>query len=252
MSINKTEAILLRSRSLRETSLMLAFYTKDFGKINGVIKGARGPRSQVGGGALEPFAYDEIIFYEKKGSDLYLISQCDLIDFFPPVRSELERLAYGAYIIELLDSITPLGDKNTGIFELALKSLKLLAASASPRRVARIFEIRLLSLLGLMPSMRTCVNCGTAKLKDARFNMRRGGLVCKDCAREERAGSAVLAGTVEFIKHIAASDLDKVSRIKVSEEVGKELETLLRRFLDYHIERRLNTVQFLKSLHEKA
>ncbi len=252
MAINRTEAILLRSRELRETSLTVAFYTRDFGKINGVIKGVRGSRSHFGGGALEPFAHDDIVFYEKKTSDIFLISQCDLVDFFPAVRSDLGRLAYAAYIIELLDSITPLGDRNPDVFELTLRTLRFLSGKASPRRVARIFEIRLLSLLGLMPSMASCVNCGARQLKDAGFSLRSGGLVCRDCARKEPRTGAILAGTVEFIKHIVTSDFETVSRIKVSEKVGKELEAILRRFLDYHIERRLNTVQFIKSLHTSS
>ena len=248
MPIHKSEAIVVRSRDLRETSLILTFYTKDFGKINGVVKGARTSHAQFGGGALEPFAHDEIVFYERKRSNLFLVSQCDLIDFFYAIRSDLERIAYASYLLELLDSLTPAGDTNPDIFELLVKSLTFLSGKASPRRVARVFEIRLVKLLGLMPVLASCVSCSGSDLKDARFSFRLGGLVCKKCSAADKLSHFILPGTVEFIKRVETSNFDMVTRIKVSERVGRELEPLLRKVLDYHIERRLNTVTFIKSI----
>ena len=71
MAIQKSEGILLRSQNLRETSIILTFYTRDFGKIKGVIKGARGAATQYGRSAFELFALDEIVFYERKRSEMY-------------------------------------------------------------------------------------------------------------------------------------------------------------------------------------
>ncbi len=248
MPVLKSEAIVVRSRDLRETSLMLTFYTKDFGKVHGVIKGVRGSRACYGGGAFELFAHDEIVFYERKRSEFFLVSQCDLLDFFYPIRADLERIGYAAYLIELLDSLTPLGDKNEHIFGLLLKCLELFSGTTSARRVARIFEIRLLSLLGIMPVVNSCVQCRGSDVGPARFSLKLGGVVCGKCAGADRTAGSILPGTIEFIKHVERSDLDMVSRIKVSERVGRELEALLRKFLDYHIERRLSTVTFLKSI----
>jgi len=248
MAIHTSEAIVLGTRELRETSLIVTFYTKAFGKVAGVMKGVRGARALHGGGALEPFARDEIVFYDRKTSDLFFVSQCDLIDYFPAIRADLERLSYAMYLIELVDSFTPLGDRNEELFLLLARALALLVGKSSPRRVARIFEIRMLGLLGMMPQMYRCVQCRSSDLREARFSLRMGGLVCKRCAPSDRAAVGILPGTIEFIRHIETSDLDTISRIKVSERVGKDLEGALRRFLDYHLERRMRTVTFLKSL----
>ena len=78
MAIQKTEGILLRRQDLRETSLILTFYTRDFGKVKGIVRGVRGPRSACGGGNMEIFALDEVVFYERRKSDIFTISQCDL------------------------------------------------------------------------------------------------------------------------------------------------------------------------------
>jgi DNA repair protein RecO (recombination protein O) len=251
MAIQKTHGILLRRQDLRETSIILTFYTRGFGKIKGIVRGVRGPRGQFGGAALEIFSLDEIVFYERKRSDIYTISQCDLVEFFNPVRESLERLSYATYMAELLDSVTTLADRNDEAFDLMQSSLKLLCADASPKRVARIFEIKILYLMGLMPSMEMCAGCGGKIEADSRFSIVHGGLVCRECARTDRQTQPILPGTAKFIEHVLSSPFDKAARVKVAMPVGKELETILRRFLDHHIERRLKTVEFIKEIEGK-
>jgi DNA repair protein RecO (recombination protein O) len=251
MAIQKTEGILLRRQDLRETSIILTFLTRGFGKIRGIVRGVRGPRCQLAGGALEIFALDGIVFYERARSDIYTVSQCDLIEFFGPVRESLDKLSYAAYMAELTDSVTGLGERNDEAFDLLLDSLRLMASDASPRRAARIFEIKLLHLMGLMPSMSRCAECGAAPGETARFSVARGGLVCRSCAASDRMARPILPGTARFVEHVLSSPFGKAARVKVAAPVGRELETVLRAFLDYHIERRLKTVQFIREIEGK-
>jgi DNA repair protein RecO (recombination protein O) len=249
MAIQKSDALVLRKQDLRETSLIVTFYTRDFGKIKGILRGVRGSRGPQGAGAaLEIFAHDSIVFYDRKRSDIFTVSQCDLVDFFPPTRESLEKLAHATYMIELLDSVTTLGDAHPEVFDLTLNSLNLLCGESSPKRVTRIFEIKLLSLMGLMPSVSECANCGGPVDAQARLSLRNGGLLCKNCLSTDKLARPILPGTVKFIEYIQNSPFDKIDRVKVAQEVGKELEHTLRKFLDYHIERRLKTVDFLKEI----
>lgn len=248
MAIQKSEAILLRRQDLRETSIILTFYTKEFGKIKGIARGVRSSRSQCANASYEIFAHDEIVFYETKKSEFSTISQCDLIDYFNSIRESLEKLAYAAYITELLDSVTMFVDTNVEVFELLLNSLRLLSGEASAKRVARIFEIKLLHLLGMMPTLEFCASCGNPVGMDVKFSLRHGGLLCKNCLGTDKDACSILQGTAKFIEHIRASPFERIARVKVSAMVGKELEAILRRFLDYHIERRLKTLEFLKEI----
>jgi len=248
MAIQKTEGIVLRRQDFRETSIVLTFFTRDFGKIKGLMKGVRGPRAPHGAGGLELFARDALVFYERKRADLYTVSQCDLLDFFFPLRADLERLAYTAYLVELLDSVTMLNDKNEEIFDLILNCLIFLSGDSSARRIARIFEVKLLGLLGLMPHLGSCLQCRGKVLERARFSLKEGGLLCSRCIGRDKESLPLLPGTVRFIQHVKVSPFETVTRIKVSQKVGKEVEMLLRRFLRFHIERRLKTLDFLRSV----
>jgi DNA repair protein RecO (recombination protein O) len=248
MPIQKSEAIVIRRQDLRETSLIITFFTRDFGKIKGIARGVRGERAVTGLGALELLARDEIVFYERKTADIFTVSQCDLIEFFAPIRRSLEKLSYAGYIIELLDSVTALGDKNEQVYDLLSNSLRLLSGDASAKRVARIFEIKLLSLSGMMPTLVNCACCGRKADAAAKFSVAHGGLLCAQCLDNDKNAVPILGGTVKFIEHIREAPFEKIERIKVAQAVGKELESILRRFLDYHIERRLHSLKFIREI----
>lgn len=250
MPIQRSQGILLRHYQLRETSFILSFYTEHFGKIKGIVRGVRGPRAQFqGGGAYELFALDDLVFYERKRSEIFTISHCDLADFFAPVRASLENIAYATYMVELLDSVTVLSDPHPEVFGLALNCMRLLCDGVAGRHVARIFEIKLLSHLGIMPALGMCAHCGRANVNsDLRFSMRHGGLLCKECLATDAEAYPMLLGTARFIRHIQTIPFDRARRVKVDEKVGRELEFILRRFLEYHIERQLNAVKFLRTI----
>ena len=131
---------------------------------------------------------------------------------------------------------------------VAYRVARLLEEDVSERRVARIFEIKLLGFLGIMPNLETCVRCGTGSLGSSRFSMKLGGMLCAACSAEDAEGLPLLPGTVKVNLHIRDSSFKRVSRIKVSKRVGRELEHLMRRFLNYHIERHMKTLDFLRAV----
>ena len=83
MGIQKSEAILLSKRDIRETSSLVVFYTEGFGKIKGLVKGARGAQAKFGL-YLSEFSKFDIVYYEKRKTETYLITQADLKDSLLP------------------------------------------------------------------------------------------------------------------------------------------------------------------------
>ncbi|MBI4336113.1 MAG: DNA repair protein RecO [Candidatus Omnitrophica bacterium] len=243
--IQTQEAILLRKQDLRETSLLATFYTRGSGRICGVLKGVRGQRGQYG---VTPqlFGLSEIVFYERKGRDVFTVSQCELKEFFGQIRESLEKTAYAMYFVELINSLTPLCERNEAMFETLLNCLKLLNGSASAKRVARIFEIRLLALMGLMPELSRCVLCGSDKTAWTHFSFKNGGVLCDSCSRDEKGAVAISTGAINFMGHVHRSDWAMLPRIKVSLDVGRQVEALLERFLDYHLHLRPKSMDFIR------
>ena len=90
--MQKTEAIILRRQEIRETSLILIAFTRDLGKIHGLVKGVRGARAAVPW-YLEPLTRQAIVVYERRRSAISLISSFDLMDAFDPIRRDLTKTA---------------------------------------------------------------------------------------------------------------------------------------------------------------
>lgn len=151
MAIQKTEAIVLRRQEVRETSLMLTAYSRHLGKFQGLVKGVRGSRAAVPW-YLEPLTLQSVVLYERRRSPWMLVSACDLIDGFEPVRQDLACTAYAIYCLDLVDSMTSLHDPHPEIFEALLAVLKgLESPDADPATLARFLEIHLLRASGLLP-----------------------------------------------------------------------------------------------------
>ena len=70
MAIQKTQGFVLRRDDLRETSVILTVYTRDFGKLKLITKGVRSPE-QRSLSSYELFALDEIVFYEKRKKNIF-------------------------------------------------------------------------------------------------------------------------------------------------------------------------------------
>src|SRR3989338_3130109 len=176
MSATKTLAFALKTQDYRDTSLLATFYTRDHGKVRGIVKGIRDARARFGS-TLEPFSMNEILFYKRKrGGDLHLITQVDLLDLFQSVRDDLERLSYASYFVDLLNELVEVEDPNPVIFDLLKDSLVFLSSGASCKRTARIFEVKLFDLLGLMPEIKSCCVCQVGNPSPAYFNVSLGGI----------------------------------------------------------------------------
>ncbi|MFQ5952703.1 MAG: DNA repair protein RecO [Candidatus Omnitrophota bacterium] len=250
MAAQSAEGVILRKFYLRETSYILVVFTREFGKIRGVLKGARDPYPQFAGN-FEIFTKCQLLFYRKKKKALDLITQCEALDFFLPVRKDIERLTYANYFIELIDIVTSDYDRNEELYDLLVESLRLLATRSSAKRVGRIFELKLLKAVGLTPRLGECVECGAPVSSGFFLSVKDGGVKCRSCLREGSEAFRISLGTVNFMRKIIASPVVKTAQIKVSREVGKETEKLLKRFVQYHIARPVRSLKFLSHL-EKA
>lgn len=152
MAIQKTEGILLKRQEIRETSLLIVAFTRDMGKIQGLIKGVRGPVGAIGG-YLEPLTLHAMVLYERRRSPWSLVSGCDLIDAFDPIRRDLTRLSYASFCLDAVDAVTENGDPHPEIFHLLLSVLKALEGGADCRSAARALEAHLLRAIGVLPDL---------------------------------------------------------------------------------------------------
>ncbi len=240
MSLERTECLVIKTIDFRETSLIANFYTKDYGKISALLKGIREEPKKFAS-TLEPFSYNEIIFYKKKNTTLHLISQCDLRDNFNAIREDLQKITVASLIMELVDAIMPPEDINQDIFNLTLESLKAMCAYNYPDKIASIFKIKLLALSGFKPHFDSCIGCSERITGQGRFSIIQGGLLCNSCFKKDIKARLIYRGTTATILHIEKNDLATNLRLGINPQIKKELDFILQSFLEFHLEKRLKS-----------
>src|SRR3984957_13706725 len=105
MPTEKAIALVLRVVEFSETSSGVTLFTREFGKIRGLAKGARrlkGPFES----ALDLLATCRIVFLRKSSDALDLLTEAKLERRFRPAKGDLAALYAAYYLAELLDELT--------------------------------------------------------------------------------------------------------------------------------------------------
>ncbi len=243
--IVKTEAIVLKSFDLRETSRLVTFYTREFGKIKGVLKGIRKDFKKFGS-SVEKFSVNDIVFYQHRNSDIHLVSQCDMKEYYFPIRQDIKRMTAASYILELVDAIMPAEQKNEDIYELILQYLSSLQNTQDVSKLVHIFQIKTLLYSGFRPHLDACVRCEKKVKGQTRFSMILGGLVCDICRQLQGDAALISRGTVASIIHIEKNEWGKSLQLGLSATIKRELKYVLNNFLVFHLEKNLRSARFVQ------
>jgi len=246
MAIHKTEAIVLNTQNFRQTSLIVNFYTRDFGKLSGLLKGAKEDPTKFNSN-LDRLSINEIIFYKNTKSTLHLVSSCDLKRDFRKIKNDLQRIKRAFFLVELIDILTAQEDKNEMIFDLAFACLEQLESSYDLDKILIIFKIKVLDFCGFKPHLDSCVSCNSKIISQAKFSLKLGGLLCERCLSKDIQSRAVFRGTVASILYIEKNDFDSVLRLGMNQAIKKELNQVLDAFLEFHLDKRISSEDKLVS-----
>ena len=239
-----TDAIVLKSFNYRETSCIATFFTKDHGKVSGILKGIRKDPKKFGS-SIDKFTVNHMVYYQYNRSDLHLVSQCDLTHFFFPIRQDYKRNLAANYALELVDLVMPAEQKNRKIYNLLLRYLNALESVKDIDQLVHVFQIKILQLSGFSPHLDSCVKTGEPIKGRARFSMMLGGLVGPDVDVSGANSVAISKGSISSILHIERESWENALRLGLTKAVRKELKFILNNFLVYHLERKIKSAKFL-------
>lgn len=242
----RTEAIILRRQTFGEADRLLTLYTPGLGKVRVLARGVRKPTSRKAG-HVELFMHSTLLI--AKGKSLDIVTQADTIDAFLPLRVDLARTSCAYYLAELVDRFTEEGEENRRLFDLLLSGLLWLREAEDTDLLLRYFDLRLLDCVGYRPQLFRCVRCAQpAGEEDVSFAPADGGVLCARCAQGERNQRMVSAQALAVLRHLQVKDYYLCQRLKIDRHTHRELESLLRSYLTYLLERGLRSADFLDVL----
>ena len=237
MALYRDKAVVLRTYKLKEIDRIVVFMTEHHGKVRAVAKGVRKSGSRFGG-RLEPMNHVDVLFSE--GRDLDIVSQVDLVSTAGAARNDLDRIARGMSMVEVVDQLGMEREATPHLYKMLVGGLATLEKTDSEIVVAAFF-LKLLAAEGSRPELDTCVSC-RKPLSDLtegtfHFNVESGGVQCRECILGRRISSDAIA----LMRQILGGQLVDA----LNHESGpalREVSELATQIMEHHTERRLRTM----------
>src|SRR6202022_1047621 len=180
MPLKESEAIVLRTFPLGEGDRLVSFLDRQSGRLRGVARGARLPKSRFGS-TLELLSYIRVWYFEREGRELVRINQCELIESFLDLQSDYQAGIYLALMSEITEAV--LGEREVADpqFRLLLLAARAIRAHGPSPAILAYFSLWTVRLGGWLGSLEHCAQCGKA-LGDTGYALPgASGLSCPQC-----------------------------------------------------------------------
>ena len=229
-------AFVLHSYPFKETSLVVELFTRDFGRIAVVAKGARRPRSALRGVLL---AFQPLLASWTGKGEVHTLIRAEWHGAYQPLRGL--ALICGFYVNELLLKLMARHDAHEGLFETYAATLGALEGAREPAGVLRSFEKALLRELGYAMTLDRDVESGHPIAAEQRstYFVERGPVSAGQVG--ERNGVELLGQTL----------LDMQSGDYSRAITQQQAKALMRTLINHHLgDQVLHTRQLLRDLQE--
>ncbi|MFC2177180.1 DNA repair protein RecO [Actinomycetota bacterium] len=237
MGLRHDQGIVLRGYPFGEADRVVVLLSPNHGKLRTVAKGVRKTKSRFGG-RLEPFSHVDLVLYE--GRNLDTITQVSLVEPFHRLRADLDRVISAGTMVEVADAVAQENEPTLRLFLLLHRGLKALDAENPHPDVVTSFLLKAAAVVGVAPALDNCASCGRDE-NLVRFNFAEGGVQCESC---RTSGSyALRVGLTDYLAEMALADLTALPTFDPS--MSRDAMGVARRFLEYHLERRLESLAVL-------
>jgi DNA repair protein RecO (recombination protein O) len=199
--IESAHGIILRTRLLTETSLIVNWLTPDLGRVATVAKGARRSKSPFAG-KLDLFYTADFSFSRSRSSELHNLREVKLHQTHGVIRQDMAKLQQAAYATAFIEQATETESPVPEIFQLVRGFLALLCQQPPQPQNIFALELKLLRELGQEPD-----------LKETRLT----------------------PGTKKIVQTLVDSDWANGSRLKLSSAQTDELRQWLQGFLIFYL-----------------
>jgi DNA repair protein RecO (recombination protein O) len=247
--VYQTEAIILNRHRFGEADQLLVLYTPHRGKLRAVAKGALRTKSKLGG-HLEPLCHSLLLLAE--GKNLDIVTQCQTINSFLPLREDLWHTSCALYAAELVDCFTAENLENYPLYKLLLNTLDRLCQASPPQAgqlALRYFELHLLNYIGYWPELQVCLSCQQPLEPTANyFSASAGGVLCPLCRHSEPLSQPLSVNALKVLRHFQQNTYSMASRLRLNPQLQLELERLLRSYINYLLEHQVKSAAWLDRL----
>ena len=243
MSLYRDNGVVLRTYRLGEADRIVVLMTAGHGKVRAVAKGVRKTKSRFGS-RLEPGSNASLLLYE--GRELDIVTQAETIDYFRPIRDDLNRMTDAMAMLEAVDHTAQEREPDGRLYQMLVAALRTLAGREERSALlVGAFYWKLLSLGGYGPLLDCCASCGAGgssgdSVELVAFDLTEGGALCRGCRR----GQPISPEALSLLRRVLEGGLAG-ALAEPESPVVTEVAMLAIHSMEQHLERRLRAVRIL-------
>jgi DNA repair protein RecO (recombination protein O) len=242
----RAKGFVLRNRPLGETDRLVTCFTLEHGKLSGVARGAGKLRSRFGS-SLQSLSLIRLMLFGKENRHLYRIDHTDIVLSFQTLRDDWEKLCPALYAADLVDALLAEADAQPRVFVLLEQLLTHLSNNPTARSDMwlRVFEARLLALIGYQPLLEHCVICRRPATEPGALSPGMGGYICPSCEPGVSDARRLSPATWRLLERVTNLPWEAAARLSLSVAQRQELQRVLHALLNEHVRKEVKSYRFL-------
>lgn len=239
--ITSVEGIILNITPFGETSKIINVFTKEYGIIGIMCKGAMGVKSKLRS-VTQKLTYGTFNIYYKKDKLSTLVS-IDIINPLKKIKEDIFLISYASYLSDLISQVLKQTNDNT-IYNDFINALLKIEEGLNPVVITNILEVKLLDYLGVGLNLTSCIICGNKK-EIVTLSSEKGGLICKNCYQNERI---MPISIVKALNMYYLVEIKSISKLSLKEDIINEINRFLTSYYDDYTGLYLKSKNFLRTI----
>lgn len=249
------DGIVIGKRDIGENNCFLDILTKEYGVIEVTAHGVKKVGSK-NASAAGLFSYSKFCF--NKSNLRYTLNSAEPMHSFFALSSDLKKYSLAIYFADII-KYTSASEQSGGdilrFFAITLYTLQKENSDCDVIKAA--FEFRISSMLGFLPDLRACHNCGKYTNEKMFFSFDNCDLTCGDCMSEEDIPKIIyedsviveLSETLLYtMRFVTYSDIGKVYGFTLKGETRTDFSKLAERYILSQLGRGFKTLDYYKNL----
>lgn len=249
MPTYRDQAIVLKTRPLRDADRHYALYTEAHGKVVVLAKGSRRGKSKLSPHLSSIGVVDVMI---ARGRVIDRLAGAGLVRPFRGIMDSLEKASLAQGFLLAVDALTKRELPDERIFRLLAEFLEAVeeAPVRHPGERDPLFDagiLKLMELLGVALDLRECVSCRNDLVPDGNaLNVMAGGIECADCRHV--AASTLSPEAIKALRFYCGGPVRAACSLQVPEATRREVGFVTDLLLTVHLEDRFDVLRYFKAV----
>ena len=246
----KTEGVCLRRSDYSETSAIITFFTRDWGKLRVIAKGIRRKKTRLEG-AVDLLSTYEILFLPRFGigAGLATLTECTLLKRFGGEAVGLDRFYSASFAAELVNLLTQELEGQPQVYQLFIEALGMIEAEPDPVKWVLAFSTRVLRELGFFPQMESCLACSSKFVSAEVITLSQvdGGFLCHSCrkSREPQTSLVLSPASRGVVRRFLGAALPAVRNLRLDKKCRTQIAAVIKSMAESLGGRPLQTARFV-------